>query len=109
MFSFFDLEELKEYTQNMPLSDGILFTFAGAAIFLSFNGFLLYKRGQTLGKKLLDIKIVTVDDKLPTLTQSYLLRNFLFALIGRTPGVGILIHFVDIMMIFRKDRRCLHV
>ncbi len=71
--------------------------------------YLLVTRGQTIGKKLLGIKIVTYPDEAnPGFVKVWLLRSFVNGLIGAIPMVGGLYSLVDVLFIFREDKRCIH-
>jgi uncharacterized RDD family membrane protein YckC len=107
-FTVIGYSNILKYYQNQSLTESILFLIIGVAIFLLINGYLLYTKGQTVGKKLLSIKIVTSNEKLPTLMESYVLRNLAFSLLAYIPLIGSIILLVDILFIFREDRRCLH-
>jgi uncharacterized RDD family membrane protein YckC len=91
---------------------GILFMFGYMLFFqllyLSVNGWLLYKYGQTIGKKILNIKVVTLQGELPPFYSVYGLRYFANSFLSMVPMLGGLYYFVDILFIFSKDRRCLH-
>ncbi|MDP4175814.1 MAG: RDD family protein [Bacteroidota bacterium] len=71
------------------------------------NGYLLYSYGQTIGKRFMNIRIVDMNDNLPSLTRSYLLRRFLVLILGYIPYVKFLI-MVDVFFIFARDKRCFH-
>ena len=107
-FTVIGYSNILKYYQNQSLTESILFLIIGVAIFLLINGYLLYTKGQTVGKKLLSIKIVTSNEKLPTLMESYVLRNLAFSLLAYIPLIGSIILLADILFIFREDRRCLH-
>lgn len=65
---------------------------------------LLGKRGQTLGKLVLNIKIV--DQKTlqnPGFIQTGFVRGFLYAF-----SITLIVPLVDALWIFRKGNRCLH-
>ena len=66
--------------------------------------FLLTTSGQTIGKKLLMIRIVTTSGKLPGFLQAVVLRNWLRAVISVLPFFGL----IDVLFIFSDSRRCLH-
>lgn len=71
--------------------------------------YLLVTRGQTIGKKLLGIKIVTYPDEVnPGFVKVWLLRSFVSGLIGAIPMIGGIYSLVDACFIFRDDRRCIH-
>ncbi|MES1168576.1 MAG: RDD family protein, partial [Oleiharenicola lentus] len=60
--------------------------------------YLLVTRGQTMGKKLLGIRIVTFDDETnPGFVKVFLLRVFVNGLIGAVPGIGIVYTLVDLL------------
>lgn len=85
--------------------------------YLILNGYTLWRRGQTLGKVIMGIAVVSVaagDDGrwefVPApLWKLICLRAVFFALLFviALPPVG-LIPLVDHLLIFRKQRRCLH-
>jgi uncharacterized RDD family membrane protein YckC len=80
-----------------------------ALILLSIQIYLLTTRGQTMGKKLLGIKIVNFDDETnPGFVKAFLLRVLVNGLIGAIPFIGMVYSLVDLGFIFRADRRCLH-
>jgi len=71
--------------------------------------YLLTTRGQTMGKKLIGIKIVNFDDESnPGFVKACLLRGFVNGLIASIPMVGPVYSLVDVCFIFREDRRCIH-
>ncbi len=71
--------------------------------------YLLTTRGQTIGKRLLDVRIVCFDNETnPGFVKAFLLRIFVNGLISAVPFVGQVYALVDICFIFRDDRRCLH-
>ncbi len=66
---------------------------------------MVTKRGQTLGKKLLGIRIVTKDtQENGGFVVNVLKRGFLNGLLSLIPGYFL----VDCLFVFRGDRRCLH-
>ncbi|MGS2723832.1 RDD family protein [Porticoccus sp. GXU_MW_L64] len=82
---------------------------AGTAMWLAFNGALLKNHGQTIGKRVVDIQIVEMDsDKVPTLMNTAGIRYILIQVIAWIPLIGSLFALVDILFIFRKDKRCIH-
>jgi uncharacterized RDD family membrane protein YckC len=74
---------------------------------------MLTVRGQTVGKRLLGVRIVRIqDDANPGLVHAVLLRGFVpilnRALIMLIPVFGLGFWLVDVGCIFRDDKRCLH-
>ena len=63
---------------------------------------------QTIGKKYLKIKIVKNDGEKAGFFVNVVLREWVMALIGIFPAIGGIIQIVDILFIFRDDRKCIH-
>ena len=90
------------------------------ALFTAMQGYPLATRGQTIGKWLVGTRIVRADnDEVPTLARTLSLRYGTLAigpvatlavlvLNGVIPYVLIVFGLIDIALIFRRDRRCLH-
>lgn len=76
--------------------------------FFALHGYLLSRYGQTLGKRMLGIAIVTMDNRVPPFLPLIIQRYLTQWLAGMVPLVGILLRLVDILAIFRPDRRCIH-
>jgi len=68
----------------------------------------IVRTGQTIGKKLLRIRIVKLDGSKVGFGHGVALREWITQLISVVPCVGPLVNFVGIMMIFGDERRCLH-
>jgi uncharacterized RDD family membrane protein YckC len=81
----------------------------GGLTLVAVQLWMLVKRGQTLGKRMLDIRIVRFsDDSNPGFGGTVMLRAVVPALLGALPYIGLIFALVDICFIFRADRRCLH-
>jgi uncharacterized RDD family membrane protein YckC len=83
-------------------------TVSGCVIFLLINGYLLAKNAQTIGKKLMKIKIVRTDGKKATFGRIVGLRLLPVWIVSAIPFVGPAISIVDVLFIFRENRKCLH-
>jgi uncharacterized RDD family membrane protein YckC len=89
--------------------DAYLVSFGGIAVFLLINGYLLATAGQTIGKRLVGTRIVNVsDDRVPKVLTLVGARYGTTWIIGLIPGIGPLYGVIDVLFIFRDDRRCLH-
>lgn len=97
---------------NYAKENGIVAQFAllmiGQFSYLLANSYLLFKDGQTVGKKVIGIKIVTENGDLPTFFNIYFMRYLFPALLIFIPFFGSLLVITDDLFIFRKDKRCLH-
>jgi uncharacterized RDD family membrane protein YckC len=77
-------------------------------IYFIVNGYLLHKYGQTVGKKIIGIKITDLKGKTPPLTKTYLLRFLLLSVICSVPVFGVFLWLADALLIFGKNKRCIH-
>lgn len=81
---------------------------------LIVNVLLLTLRGQTIGKLCLGIQVVrSPEGSRAGFIKAVLLRSILFLILvfaGSVSlgGIGLALLMTDSLMIFRKDRRCLH-
>lgn len=81
----------------------------GGLVLLVVQVWMLSTRGQTVGKRLLGIRIVRFEDRsTPGFMHAFLLRAVVPGLIGMIPYLGFIFSIVDICFIFRADRRCIH-
>lgn len=88
----------------------LLWALAGTVVYLALHGYFLAKSSQTIGKRLIKIQIVNIEDGAPTPIERTILRRYLPVTLATAliPKVGILLSLVDSLLIFRKNRRCLH-
>ena len=85
----------------------VMWSAVGVVIFAVINWAFL-QNGQTLGKKIVGIKVVHRDGS-PISAGRYLgVRYLPIVAVSQIPGVGQLISLVDALMIFRKDHNTLH-
>lgn len=95
-----------------------LVVLVGLVAWLVWNIVLLYKYGQTIGKKVMGIRVVRMDGSRVTFARFFFLRWLAIGVIGWiVSAVGIAIHLrylgnlislVDALMIFGAAHRCLH-
>jgi uncharacterized RDD family membrane protein YckC len=91
------------------LSTGLIVGLVGLGALVVFQMALLTSSGQTVGKKVVQIRIVRFEDSGPPgFAQAVLLRNIVPGLISAIPIVGGLFGLIDILMIFGPEHRCLH-
>ena len=99
---------------------GMILLFAGLAVLISVAVLitqlvLLVRNGQTIGKKVLGIRMITSEGEIPSVWRVFLLRWLPFAitagtieLIFKIRGLGNIIYLIDALLIFQPTRRCLH-
>ena len=76
--------------------------------FAIYQFVMLYRHGQTLGKKILGIKIVRSDGSRAGFGRIVLLRYIVPGVIGAIPYIGILFSLIDPLFIFGDEKRCVH-
>lgn len=95
-------------------SSGLGFTLVMMVIsivaFLAIHGYTLINDGQTIGKKILGMKIVSIETgKIPPVLNLIGLRYLVFYVIGSIPLVIFsIIPLLGTLFIFQKNKRCLH-
>jgi uncharacterized RDD family membrane protein YckC len=65
---------------------------------------LVARYGQTMGKRLLEIRVVRSDGSRASLGRIFWLRNVVNALLGVIPLYSI----IDVLLIFGERRQCIH-
>lgn len=92
---------------NMAFVDNVLMFLIASALFLLVNGALIYRRGQTVGKLALKIKVVDLAGNRVSGNKYYFVRELPITLVQSTP-VGNIVGLIDSLLIFREERNCLH-
>jgi uncharacterized RDD family membrane protein YckC len=95
-----------------------LVLFVGAIAWTIWTIVLLYKYGQTIGKKVMGIRVVRMDGTRVSFARFFFLRGLAMAVIVwvvSIVGLAVHVHFagnlvtlVDYLLIFGGARRCLH-
>lgn len=101
-FGAFETMAIMSFTQTLVLN------VVSLGIFALVHGYLLKTRGQTIGKSLLGIKIVALDGQLLDLPSMILKRYAPITFANIIPFIGGFLPLVDVLFIFRRDRRCVH-
>lgn len=86
----------------------VAYMYASAAPILVVNLYLLWRSGQTIGKKLLGIRITRKDGSDASLTRIFLLRMVAPSVLGAIPMLGIFFGLANVLFIFGSARRCIH-
>lgn len=79
-----------------------------ALLVLAIDLILLARNGQTIGKKLLGIKVVRTDGSPVSLFRVFFLRYVCNTFLTLIPIAGPLYSLVDSLMIFSESRRTVH-
>lgn len=80
----------------------------GIGVFFLINWKLLSVSGQTIGKRTIGIKIVTLTGNLPGVKEHLLKRYGVYFLLGQVPIVGGFLSIANTLFIFGKQKRCGH-
>ncbi len=95
-----------------PAEMNVLMIALGALLVLGafiYQLVLLATRGQSIGKRIVGIRIVThPEGDNPGGVKTILMRGFLTGIISNIPILGPIFSIVNICFIFREDRRCIH-
>jgi uncharacterized RDD family membrane protein YckC len=92
-------------------SDAFRITWIGIPslfFFVGVNSYFWATRGQSIGKMVLGIKIVCIDGDKATWRRIVGLRILPMQLLSWIPYIGGVISLVDVLFIFRANRRCIH-
>lgn len=81
---------------------------AGALIVLVMQIYFVVKNRQTIGKKLVGIKVARTDGSKVSVGRLFWMRNVVNLLPGMIPFVGRLYFFIDSLFIFGEPHRCIH-
>ena len=88
----------------MTVGGGAALALVGLVVWSWLTISYVKRNGQSIGKKLLGIKVVRRDGAPITLGRLFWLRNFVNAVIHVIPFYG----FLDALFIFGESRQCLH-
>lgn len=92
---------------------GLVLAFALFVGFTVWNIVLLVRHGQTVGKRVIGIRIARPDGSRAGFWRIVLLRSLLMSFVERLllamhPLLAAGFVLADVLMVFRADRRCLH-
>ena len=94
--------------QNI-LIEAIAWTIGALLLWVVVNGYPLAKRGQTLGKILLGVRIVSVEDgSILPVWKVFFVRYLPVTLASQVPLLGFFAFLINALFIFRADKRCVH-
>lgn len=88
----------------------LISTVIGVFVYIIVNGYFLAKSGQTLGKKIMGIKVVRYANRTenPGFGNLVGLRYLVPTLMGYIPFVGGFFPLINILFIFGREKRCVH-
>jgi uncharacterized RDD family membrane protein YckC len=99
--------DIYEQDQQSLLLD-IALSVAGFALWLVLNGYLLYHHAQTIGKRLVGTRIVSLENTQAEMSRIVLYRTLPIHVLSSIPFIGSFVGLIDVLFIFGAERRCLH-
>ncbi len=87
---------------GMPYTVGLFVIWAAITIPL------VARNGQSIGKRLVGIKVLRMDGSKASFWRIFLLRNVVNGIPALIPVLSLVYGLVDILMIFTESRQCLH-
>ena len=111
LYLYFSVESFDDFVKWAESGDflgNVMGTAIGFAVFVAIHFRLLRSNGQTVGKRICNIKIVRSDGSPADVQRILLYRYLLMDLILLMPVIGNIIVFVGVLLIFRESRKCLH-
>jgi uncharacterized RDD family membrane protein YckC len=90
-------------TSNAGVAALILFI-----VLVALQSYFIATRGQSIGKRALGTRIVTVAGGKPSFLHAVVLRTWAPLVLPLAPLVGSLLAVVDVLFIFGPSKRCLH-
>ncbi len=86
---------------------GLLVFAAMAGIFV-YTAVLVYRYGQTIGKRTMGIRVVRTDGSRVGFGRYIFLRWLPVTILSMIPMLGYVISLLDVLLIFRENRLCVH-
>lgn len=97
------------FAGEVSFAQSLAISIAAFMAFVGLHGYWLAKHGQTIGKRVVGTRIVNADDEqLPSFQRLLALRYGVVSLASLIPVAGSFLALIDVLFIFRADRRCLH-
>ena len=87
---------------------GTIITVLALIAWCIITAWLVAANGQSIGKRLVGIKVVRTDGSRASFARIFLLRNLVNGLPNLLPYVGWLYQLIDPLMIYQESRQCLH-
>lgn len=97
------------FAPEWRLLESVAWTGVALAVYVMQHGYLLVRRGQTIGKLALRIRVIDARHNTnPPLGRLLLRRILPFQLAWLIPDFWLVVLLLDDLFIFRDEQRCLH-
>jgi uncharacterized RDD family membrane protein YckC len=87
---------------------GTIVTVVALIAWCVITAWLVAANGQSIGKRIVGIKVVRTDGSRASFARIFLLRNVVNGLPNLLPYAGWLYQLVDPLLIYQESRQCLH-
>jgi uncharacterized RDD family membrane protein YckC len=87
---------------------GTIITVLALIAWCIITAWLVAANGQSIGKRVVGIKVVRSDGSRASFARIFLLRNVVNGLPNLLPYVGWLYQLIDPLLIYQESRQCLH-
>jgi uncharacterized RDD family membrane protein YckC len=87
---------------------GTTITVVALLVWVGITAWLVEANGQSIGKRLVGIKVVRTDGSRASLARIFLLRNVVSSLPNFLPYLGWFYLLADPLLIYQDSRRCIH-
>lgn len=97
-----------EGRSSVPMLAGGLLAVGGLAVWSYLTYVNVRRNGQSLAKKMFNIKVVRKNGAPVSVARVFWLRNVVNTLLSAIPFVGFIYGLADVLFIFTESRQCLH-
>ena len=88
--------------------EALLLVVLSMAAYIGIQWTFWASTGQSIGKKVMKTQVVNLDGSQASAKTIALKRYAIMSLIGNVPVAGGLVSLIGVLLIFRRDRNCLH-
>lgn len=103
-----ELPDTSTILSAMLTGPGTTITVVALLVWCGVTAWLVATHGQSIGKRLVGIKVVRTDGSPASFGRIFLLRNVVSGLPNLLPWLGWLYMFADPLLIYQDSRRCIH-
>ncbi|MCF7223199.1 RDD family protein [Marilutibacter chinensis] len=94
--------------QQVSIVSQLMWIVIGFAVFVAIQFVPLNASAQTWGKRLVGVRIANLDGSQPGIGQLLGKRYLPVQLVTAIPLIGNVLAVINVLFIFRSDRRCVH-
>ena len=93
---------------TLPMVAGFSLATIGFIVWVYLTAVNVKRSGQSLAKKMFNIRVVRSNGEPVSLSRVFWLRNVVNTLLSAIPLIGFIYGLADILFIFTDTRQCLH-